>query len=180
MLRTARLILRPWRDTDLEPVARISADPDVMRYFHITRTRAQSDAWVGRTQAHIERHGFGVWAVELIETSELIGFTGLVHVPEDLPCAPAVEAVWTLGRHWWRQGFCTEAATAALHDGFARLAFPEILAFTASTNVASQAVMRKLGMRHDPMADFDHPRVPRGHALASHVLYRLKADQVFG
>lgn len=174
MITTQRLILRSWRDSDLALVAEITADPEVMRFFHLTRTRAQSDAWVARTQAHIDRHGFGVWAVEAPGVAPLIGFVGLVHVPDDVPCAPAIEAAWTFGAPWWRKGYCTEAARAAMRDGFTRQGLPEIVAFTASSNTPSQGVMQKLGMTRDPLSDFDHPRVPAGHPLAPHVLYRLK------
>lgn len=175
ILTTSRLILRPWRDSDLEPVAAFTADPEVMRYFHLTRTRAQSDAWVARTQAHIDRTGFGVWAVEAPGVAPLIGFVGLSTVPEELPCAPAIEGVWTLGRQYWRRGYCTEAAQAAMQDGFARLGQCEIVAFTAVSNEPSQAVMRALGMTHDVDGDFDHPRVPEASTLRRHALYRLKA-----
>jgi RimJ/RimL family protein N-acetyltransferase len=172
IINTHRLLLRPWRDSDLVPVAAITSDPAVMRYFHLTRTREQSDAWVGRTQAHIDRHGFGIWAVEVPDVAPLIGFVGLSAVPEIIPCAPAVEAVWTLGSAWWRHGFCTEAARAAMDDGFTRLQLPEIVAFTAMSNIPSQRVMQKLGMVRDNNGEFIHPRVPEGHELAPHVLYR--------
>ncbi len=176
-LTTRRLVLRPWNDSDLAPVAAITADPEVMRFFHLTRTRAQSDSWVARTQAHIDRHGFGVWAVEAPGVAPLIGFVGLVHVPDDVPCAPAIEAVWTLGAQWWRHGYCAEAAEAALRDGYERLGFPEIVAFTAASNEPSQGVMRKLGMTRDEHGDFDHPRIPAGHPMALHVLYRKPKPQ---
>jgi ribosomal-protein-alanine N-acetyltransferase len=172
IITTPRLILRPWREADLAPVAAITADPAVMRYFHLTRTREQSDAWVARAQAHIDRHGFGIWAVEAPGVAPLIGFVGLSTVPGSIPCAPGVEAVWTLGQAWWRRGFCMEAARAAMEDGFTRLALPEIVAFTATSNVPSQRVMQKLDMIRDSDGDFIHPRVPEGHELAPHVLYR--------
>ncbi len=175
-LTTPRLVLRSWRDSDLEPVAAITADAEVMRFFHLTRTRAQSDAWVARTQTHIDRHGFGVWAVEAPGVAPLIGFVGLVHVPDDVPCAPSIEAAWTFGAQWWRRGYCAEAAEAAMRDGYDRLGFSEIVAFTAACNEPSQGVMRKLGMTRDIDGDFDHPRVPKGHALARHVLYRRRND----
>jgi RimJ/RimL family protein N-acetyltransferase len=178
ILTTERLILRHWRDSDLEPVAAITADPQVMRHFHLTRTRAQSDAWVARTQAHIERAGFGVWAVEAPGVAPLIGFVGLSTVPDDLPCAPAVEGVWTLGAAFWRHGYCTEAARAAMRDGFTRLGLAEIVAFTATANAPSQGVMRALGMTRDAGGDFDHPRVPEASPLRRHALYRLKAPAV--
>ena len=175
MIRTERLILRPWREADLEPVAAITADPEVMRFFHLTRSRPQSDSWVARTQAHIDRTGFGVWAVEATGVAPLIGFVGLSTVPESVPCAPAVEAVWTLGSAWWRRGYCAEAARAALQDGFTRLGLSEIVAFTAASNIPSQAVMRAIGMTRDLDGDFDHPSVPEGSPLRPHVLYRRAA-----
>ncbi len=172
-LTTNRLILRSWRDSDLPLVAEITADPAVMRFFHLTRSRAQSDAWVARTQAHLDRHGFGIFAVEAPGVAPLIGFVGLSTVPAKLPCAPAIEAVWTFGAPWWRHGYCTEAARAVLADGFERLGLPEIVAFTAEANIPSRMVMEKLGMRRDISGDFGHPLVPVEHAMHRHVLYRL-------
>ncbi len=175
ILTTPRLLLRPWRDDDREPVAAITGDPDVMRYFLRGRDRAQSDAWVARVRAHFDRHGFGIWAVEAPGVAPLIGFVGLSTVPDNIPSAPAVEAVWTLGKAYWRQGYVTEAARAAMQDGFERLRLAEIVAFTAVVNAPSRGVMEKLGMRRDPADDFDHPSVPQGHALCRHVVYRLRA-----
>ncbi len=175
IITTKRLILRPWRESDLEPVAAITADPEVMRFFHLTRSRAQSDAWVARAQARIERTGFGIWAVEAPGVAPLIGFVGLNTVPEDIPCAPAIEGVWTLGAAYWRTGYCTEAARAAMQDGFDRLGLQEIVAFTAVRNLPSQGVMRAIGMTRDTEGDFEHPRVPEGDPLRRHALYRLQA-----
>jgi RimJ/RimL family protein N-acetyltransferase len=173
ILRTERLILRPWREDDLPLVAEISADPEVMRFFHLTRTRAQSDAWVAKTQAHLDQHGFGLFAVEAPGVSPLIGFVGLSTVPDAVPCAPAIEAVWTLGSAYWRRGYCVEAAQAVLRDGFERLGLHEIVAMTAKANEPSQAVMRSLGMTRDVSGDFGHPFVPEAHPMHPHVLYRL-------
>jgi len=173
MLRTERLLLRPWRDTDLAPCAAMTSDPDVMRLFLAGRERAQCDAWVARVRAHFDREGFGIWAVEAPGVSDFIGFVGLSRVPEYMPFT-GVEAVWTLAAAHWRQGYATEAARAAVHDGFDRLGLPEIVAFTTPANAGSQGVMRAIGMTHDPRGDFDHPRVPEGHALRRHVLYRIR------
>ncbi len=172
MIRTERLILRPWRDADREPLAAITTDPEVMRFFGTTRAREQSDRWLDRVQAHFDTHGFGIWAVEAPGIAPLIGFVGLSAVPDIIPCAPAVEGVWTLGSAWWRRGYCTEAARAAMTDGFDRLGLPEIVAFTARVNTPSQGVMRAIGMTHDAHGDFDHPRLPQDSPLRPHVLYR--------
>src|SRR5689334_21470010 len=84
-LVTARLLLRPWRDSDRAPLAAITGDAHTMRFFAAPRSPEQSDAWLARTQAHFQRHGFGIWAVELRETADLIGFVGLSTIPDDLP-----------------------------------------------------------------------------------------------
>jgi ribosomal-protein-alanine N-acetyltransferase len=171
-LTTPRLILRLWREADRAPLAAITGDPHTMRFFPAVRTPAQSDAWLDRTQAHIQRLGYGIWAVELPGTG-LIGFVGLSAIPSDLPVASGVELAWTLGAAWWGNGYAPEAARAAAADGFARFDLAELVAFTAAVNAPSRRVMEKLGMRLDPMASFDHPRIPSGHVLRRHVLYRL-------
>lgn len=171
-LTTPRLILRSWRDADRAPLAAITGDAHTMRFFAAVRTPAQSAAWMERTQAHIDRLGYGVWAAELPGTG-LIGFVGLSAIPSDLPVASGIELVWTLGAAWWGHGYAPEAARAAAADGFARFDLAELVAFTAAVNAPSRRVMEKICMRLDPMASFDHPRVPTGHVLARHVLYRL-------
>jgi len=84
-----------------------------------------------------------------------------------------VELVWTLGAAWWGNGYAPEAARAAAADGFTRFDLAELVAFTAAVNAPSRRVMEKIGMRLDPLASFDHPRVASGHVLRRHVLYRL-------
>jgi RimJ/RimL family protein N-acetyltransferase len=89
-----------------------------------------------------------------------------------------VEIGWRLDRPYWGQGFATEAAAAAVADGFERVGLDEIDSWTALINVRSIRVMNKLGMTHDPADDFDHPRVAEGHRLRRHVLYRLRRRTV--
>jgi ribosomal-protein-alanine N-acetyltransferase len=175
MLTTPRLILRPWRDEDIPTLAAMFADPTVMRFFFGTRDLAYTERWVAGVRAHIDRTGYGIWAIEAPGTASFIGFCGLSVVPDHMPCAPAVEIAWTLAEAHWRRGYASEAARAALADGFTRCALPEIVAFTATINTPSQGVMEKAGMRRDPAADFLHPRVPPDHRLAPHVLYRVTA-----
>lgn len=175
-LHTARLILRPWREDDFEPFAAMSADPKVMEHFPSTLTRAESDAVAGRLKAHIEHHGFGFWALELPGVAPFIGFAGLLHVSFEEHFTPAVEIGWRLAPAHWRQGYATEAARAALAHGFGALALSEIVSFTIPANLPSQAVMQRLGMTRNEAEDFAHPRVPPGHPMSRHVLYRLRAE----
>jgi RimJ/RimL family protein N-acetyltransferase len=175
-LRTARLLLRQWRDDDIAAFAELSADPAIMRYLVPFADRAAMDAWVTAARMHWQDHGFGPWVVELPGEAPFIGVVGLSNLRFALPFAPAIEAAWRLATHYWGQGYAYEAARAAIDDGFGRLGLEEIVAFTVSANLASRRVMEKLGMTRDPAEDFDfeHPRLPPGHPLRRHVLYRLR------
>ncbi|MEV5318932.1 GNAT family N-acetyltransferase [Streptomyces sp. NPDC052687] len=172
-LRTARLLLRSWRDDDLAPWAALNTDPEVRRYLPGVPSRERTDAGVARFQAGLDARGWGFWAVEVRGTGEFIGFTGLDPVEEGQPFT-GVEAGWRLARSAWGHGYATEAARAALAYGFAELGLPEILAVTTHDNLRSRAVMRRLGMTYDPADDFDDPAVPEG-PLRRCVLYRLGA-----
>ena len=173
-LRTARLVLREPREEDVDAFTAIASDPESTRYFHNRLDRAESAERLERIRVHFVEHGFGQWVVELPGEVPFIGMVGLARVTFDAPFAPAIEAAWRIARPFWRRGYAREAAAAAIADGFGRLAFNEIVAFTVPANAPSQAVMRSLGMVRNPADDFDHPRLPEGHPLRRHVLYRIR------
>jgi RimJ/RimL family protein N-acetyltransferase len=176
-LLTPRLTLRAWREADLAPFAQLNADPQVMRYMPRHLSRAESDAFAAACQAQIAARGWDRWAVARRDSGDFVGAVGLSRATFAAAFTPCIEVAWRLRREQWGQGFATEAAAAALEFGFTRLELPEVLAFTVPANRASRAVMERLGMRHHPAEDFEHPRVPPGHALRAHVLYRLtRAD----
>lgn len=177
-LTTDRLLLRSWRESDLEPFAALNADPEVMEFMRGPLTRDASDAWVGRINDSWTTNGYGLWAVEVKDGPEFIGFVGLADALFEAPFTPAVEVGWRLARSAWGNGYATEGARAALSYGFRDVALTEILTFTAAVNTRSRAVMERLGMSRDLGADFDHPAVPQGHPVRPHVLYRLPANAV--
>lgn len=172
-IKTNRLILRPWKDSDLEPFADLNADPRVMEFFPGLKSRGESDESVRIASDHISKTGWGPWAAELIDTGEFIGFIGLSEVPFTAPFTPAVEVGWRLAYNFWGKGYATEGAKAALEYGFKTLGLNEIVSFTTVMNRRSRHVMKKMGMHHDPKDDFDHPKIAEGHPLRRHVLYRL-------
>jgi RimJ/RimL family protein N-acetyltransferase len=176
VIDTARLRLRQWRDTDLAPFARMNADARVMEHFPAPLDRAASDAVAGRLRAEIAERGYGLWAAELRETGDFIGFTGLRIPAVPLPIGPCVEIGWRLAADHWGQGYASEAARAALAYGFGTLGLDEIVSFTALPNVRSQAVMQRIGMTHRGEV-FEHPGVAPGHPLRPHCLYRLARPQ---
>jgi RimJ/RimL family protein N-acetyltransferase len=171
---TERLRLRRWLPQDLEPFAAMNADPVVMEHFPAPLSRGESDALVDSIEAGFERHGFGLWALEVRESGELAGFTGLAVPGFEAHFTPAVEVGWRLARPAWGRGYATEAGRAALACGFERHGLEEIVSFTSVGNLRSRAVMERLGMTRDPADDFDHPRVPAGDPLRRHVLYRVR------
>ena len=171
-LRTDRLLMRRWREADRDPHAAMNADPEVMRYFPAVADRAASDASIGRMEALFDRQGFGLWALELAETGEFLGFTGLNPMPYGVPGAGGMEVGWRLARRAWHCGYATEAATAAVGVAFDGAGLDELWSMTAVLNTPSQAVMRRIGMTW--YADFEHPRIERGHRLRPHVVFRLQ------
>ena len=175
VLQGPRVLLRPWRATDRAPFAALNADPQVMEHFPAPLTAAQSDAMIARAQALLDERGWGSWALEI--GGQLAGFTGLTRPGFEAHFTPCVEIGWRLARPFWGHGYASEAARLALAHGFEQLGFDAIVSFTATTNLRSQAVMRRLGMRHDPADDFDHPSLPDGHRLRRHVLYRLQRSR---
>ena len=177
-MKTERLILRRWTEADIEPFARLNKDPVVMEHFPSTLTFEQSLASYQRFQKHFEKYGWGLWAVEVPGLCPFIGFIGLNTVEFTAPFTPAVEIGWRLAKEHWRRGYATEGALRVLAYAFETAKLDEVVSFTTTTNIASQAVMKKIGMHHDPKDDFDHPRLPIGHKLSRHVLYRLKNKRV--
>ena len=173
-LRTERLILRPWRDDDLEPFAALNADPEVMRYFRGTLEREQSDIMARRLGELIDERGWGLWAVEVSGGAPFIGFIGLHPIPFEAHFTPAVEVGWRLAKDHWGRGYAPEGARAALDHAFNELELDEVVSMTTAGNLPSQRVMQKLGMTRDPRDDFEHPRLPAGDPIRPHVLYRLR------
>jgi RimJ/RimL family protein N-acetyltransferase len=176
-LITSRLLLRRWDNADRAPFQGINADPRVMEFMPGLLTAKQSDELIGRIQVHFERHGFGPFAAELLENKAFLGYIGLYLPAFDAPFTPAVEVAWRLSADYWGRGLATEGARAVVRHAFEDLGLAGLVSFTVPENLRSRRVMEKLGMSHDPADDFDHPRLPEGHPLRRHVLYRLSREQ---
>jgi RimJ/RimL family protein N-acetyltransferase len=174
MQRTERLLLRPWRASDLAPFATINADPKVMEFYPAPLTRLESDALAEQIQQEWTLHAYGFWAVEVPGVAPFVGYIGLHYWNLEAPFAPCVDVGWRLDSRYWGRGYATEGARAALRYGFESLRLPEIVAMATVHNTRSRRVMERLGMQHDPAENFHHPKLPREHPLSLRVLYRLK------
>ncbi|HEX2323508.1 MAG TPA: GNAT family N-acetyltransferase [Streptosporangiaceae bacterium] len=174
-IRTDRLLMRRWVESDREPFAALNADRETMKYFPATMDRAASDAFIEVVEARFEHQGYGLWALEVTDTGQFIGFTGLNPMPDDVPGSGGVEVGWRLARYAWHLGYATEAAESALDVAFRGVGLAEIWSMTAVLNEASQAVMRRIGLTE--VARFDHPRIQIGDPLRPHVTYHLSRPE---
>lgn len=178
MRETERLILRGWRNDDLDALTAINADPEVMRFIldGSVRDRRQSAESLRRAVANWQEHGYGLFAVEVRDTGALIGWAGLA-VPEFLPeVLPAAEIGWRFGRESWGHGYATEAAAAALRFGFLDRGLDRIVSIRHVDNVRSARVMEKLGLAHD----FDTVVPGHGQPVAVHAITRSRYQARFG
>ena len=174
-LRTDRVILRRWTAADRAPFAALNRDPRVMEHFPAPLTAEQSHALADQIDAHFTRHPFGLWALEIPGRTSFAGFVGLAVPGFQAHFTPCVEIGWRVAAEHWGFGYATEAARAVLAFGFGHLRLGEIVSFTTAGNVRSRRVMERIGMTRSAADDFDHPRLPAGHPLRRHVLYRCRA-----
>ncbi len=166
------LILRQWRDSDLELFTAMNADAEGMRFFPATLSRAESEAAMNRYRRAIDERGWGLWAVEV--DGAFAGLTGLNIPSFSAHFTPCTEVGWRFRQEFWGRGLAFRAANEALSFGFGPLKLPEIVSFTAAINLRSRKLMEKLGFKHD--GEFEHPSLVEGHVLRRHVLYRKRSS----
>lgn len=147
VFETARLILRHVTIDDLDPLAALFADPEVMRFSLGTISREDAQRWIeGCLQDYQpDRWGFGLWAVVLRTTSQLIGFCGLTKFA-DVDGQSEVEIGYRLAKAHWGQGFATEAATATKNYAFSHLGMDRLISLIEAENIPSVRVAEKTGM----------------------------------
>src|SRR5437667_7253368 len=121
MIESDRLLLRSWQKRDREPFARMNADPRVMEFFPACLSPAESNLLVDRVGEHLREHGFGLWAAELREERQFIGFVGLAVPKFEAHFTPCVEIGWRLASAYWNRGLATEGANAVVRHAFERL-----------------------------------------------------------
>ena len=124
-IETERLILREWQEADLESFARINQDPKVVEFLPAPLSLEETCSWINRIKHHFVEHGFGLWAVTLKCSGELIGFVGLNIPAFEAHFTPCVEIGWRLASSHWGKGYATEAAKAALKIGFDEVGLDE-------------------------------------------------------
>jgi len=145
VIETDRLRLRMFRPEDLNDLAALLTDKDVMRYVEDgqPKDRAVAEQALNSIIAHWQRHGFGRWAVEEKTSGEFVGFGGL----RSLFGTP--EVVYHFATARWGNGFATELGRASLSYGFETHRFARVVAIAKPENAASIHVMEKIGMHFE-------------------------------
>ena len=177
IIETERLILRTWEKEDARSYFQINQDPKVIELLRGPLTMEQVNDFTSAMNNQGDKHGYTLWAVELKETGELMGFIGLNYPDWESHFTPAVEVGWRLGSQFWSKGYATEGAKTCLEYGFKKCGLKEIISFTVPSNVRSIRVMEKIGLKRDLNGDFAHPKLATDHPLSQHILYRLSLDK---
>ncbi|HHL3493514.1 TPA: GNAT family N-acetyltransferase [Legionella pneumophila] len=177
ILETERLFLRTFQENDVESLIAISQDEKVMQFFPAIPTREEIIAFIDRIIKHQEEKNFSLYAAEIKNTGEMIGFVGLFTATFKAHFTPAIEIGWRLSSKHWNQGYATEAAKAVLDYAFRKLDLDEVVSFTSELNKPSIRVMQKIGLHTNSEDNFDNPKVLSGSPLMGHVLYRLKRSE---
>ncbi len=158
-IQTERLVLRQWREDDLDGLAAMNADPDVMRLIgdgHV-HDRAEAAATLARMRHDWNEHGFGRWAIERRSDGAFAGFCGAGFLKSFPELAGQPEIGWRLPRALWGAGYATEAATASRDDFFQMTRYDHLIGLSQPGNIASQRIMAKIGMRR--VEDVHHPTI---------------------
>jgi RimJ/RimL family protein N-acetyltransferase len=157
VLETSRLRLRELAARDLDFVASMLGDPEVMRHYPSVYTREQAEQWIERQRARYARDGHGLWLAEERESGAPLGQIGLLLQSVDGVDEP--EVGYLLARRFWGRGFATEAAAAVRDHAFGALGKPRVISLIRPANLPSQAVAQRLGMRAErrtQWAGFEH------------------------
>jgi len=145
ILETSRLRLREMTVGDLDFVASMLADPEVMRYYPKPLSREESLEWIERQIARYARDGHGLWLAESKDTGAPLGQIALAM--QDLDAAREPEIGWLVHRPFWRRGFASEAARAVRDSAFGRWKYEHVISLIRPENMPSRGVAQKLGMR---------------------------------
>lgn len=171
IFESERLGFRNWTASDVEKMALLNADKEVMEFFPNTETLEQTQNFIERMQQQFLEKGFCYFAVDELATSNFIGFIGLSEKTFESDFTPCVDIGWRLGKNFWNRGFATEGAKRCLDFGFEDLKLEKIVAIAPKVNIKSEAVMQKTGMQK--VKDFKHPLLDLYPQIQECVLYEI-------
>lgn len=152
ILETERLYLRPLEEKDLEVLAPMYSNINVMRFIGSgkTLTRAQTEKSVANWNEYQTKHGFSNWAVIRKEDDTFLGKCGLSWLPDNSD----VEISYIFDEPYWGMGYATEISKAVLDYGLNKLGLHQIIALVYPQNSPSIKVIEKIGMKYEREAEY--------------------------
>lgn len=171
IFKSDRLGFRAWAKADIEKMAEINGDKEVMEFFPGVKTYDETVAFIGRMQRQLLDKGYCYFALDKLDDGELIGFIGVSDQVFEASFTPCVDIGWRLSRKEWGKGFATEGAKRCLQYAFEELRIGKVYAMAPVINISSEQVMRKIGMKK--LRDFVHPLLSGNDRLKQCALYEI-------
>ena len=172
LFTSERLGFRNWKNTDANLLFEMNSDAAVMEFFPRKSTKKEAISFIDRMQTQYVKNGFCYFAVELLETTQFIGFIGLSEQHYKADFNPSIDIGWRLLQKYWHKGYATEGAKASLNLAFNGLILKKIIAVSPKINKGSIGVMKKIGMQK--VSEFEHPLLLDNERLKECVLYQIK------
>ncbi|WP_299220506.1 GNAT family N-acetyltransferase [uncultured Aquimarina sp.] len=170
LFKSERLGFRNWTRDDIDPLASMNNDDDVMEFFPFKPSRKDTEEFILRMQKQFTKNGFCYFAVDILGSKEFIGFIGLSEQSYLENQGAFVDIGWRLKKSVWNQGYATEGAKACLDFGFNTIGLDRIYSVASEINLKSELIMKKVGMTKIKI--FDHPKLTDYQDLVSCVLYQ--------
>ena len=171
-----RLGFRNWKDSDLEELAKINLDKEVMEFFPSRLTKEGSSQFIFGQQMNYNENGFCYFAVEIIKSGEFIGFIGITEQIFESDFTPAIDIGWRLKTSAWEKGYATEGAKKCLEFAFNEIKLTSIIATCPKVNSKSENIMKKIGMKF--IEEFEHPLLLNDDILKNCLLYKIENESV--
>lgn len=172
LFTSERLGFRNWQTEDLDKMAAINADPEVMEYFPSTANLEETASFIARMQTQFDNKRYCYFAVDELASGNFIGFIGLNEQSFEADFTPCVDIGWRLDKRFWNKGLATEGAKRCLAYAFNDLKLDSIKSMAPLVNHKSEQVMIKIGMTK--IGEFIHPRLLDDRRLRDCVLYDIK------
>jgi RimJ/RimL family protein N-acetyltransferase len=172
LFKSARLGFRNWQEGDIDKLAAINADKEVMKFFPSLRTWQETGSFIERMQKQFEEKGYCYFAIDTLDEETFIGFIGLSEQNYVADFTPCIDIGWRLAKTAWNKGYATEGAKKCLEFAFQTLHLEQVYAIAPVVNAKSEHVMKKIGMRK--VKTFDHPHMLNNDLLRKCVLYVIK------
>ena len=175
LFKSERLGFRNWYDSDIDIMAEINADADVMQYFSTAQSKEQTIDFIGRMKIQFNTLGFCYFAVDKLENNQFIGFIGINEQTFESDFTPCIDIGWRLKKSEWNKGFATEGASKCIEYAFDNLLIKNIYSITPKVNLKSEHIMQKIGMKK--VKHFIFPPLEGDKRLEECVLYLICTEE---